>query len=257
MGLSRGGRSRRTTTRAVVSSAGVLAAAVLVLSGCASGSGGSDETAAPVPTASDTPSSSAPTTPTTTAPTSGATPGADATGSGAAGSGSAGSGAAGSGSAGSGSTGSGSTGRDACAVADLAGSIEPGSGGAAGSVVVHLALRNTGTTTCTVQGWPGVSFVGGGDGTQIGAPATLDRSAPHPTVSLAPGSTAVAPLKVTRAENVPSSDCSPVTPEGFRVYPPGSEQSLFVAATSYTACRSSDTQLLSVQAFVAEGQATD
>ncbi|WP_420363351.1 DUF4232 domain-containing protein [Curtobacterium aetherium] len=252
MGLSRGGRSRRTTTRAVVSSAGVLAAAVLVLSGCASGSGGSDETAAPVPTASDTPSSSAPTTPTTTAPTSGATPGADATGSGAAGSGSAGSGAAGSGSAGSGSTG-----RDACAVADLAGSIEPGSGGAAGSVVVHLALRNTGTTTCTVQGWPGVSFVGGGDGTQIGAPATLDRSAPHPTVSLAPGSTAVAPLKVTRAENVPSSDCSPVTPEGFRVYPPGSEQSLFVAATSYTACRSSDTQLLSVQAFVAEGQATD
>lgn len=252
MGLSRGGRSRRTTTRAVVSSAGVLAAAVLVLSGCASGSGGSDETAAPVPTASDTPSSSAPTTPTTTAPTSGATPGADATGSGAAGSGSAGSGAAGSGSAGSGPAG-----RDACAVADLAGSIEPGSGGAAGSVVVHLALRNTGTTTCTVQGWPGVSFVGGGDGTQIGAPATLDRSAPHPTVSLAPGSTAVAPLKVTRAENVPSSDCSPVTPEGFRVYPPGSEQSLFVAATSYTACRSSDTQLLSVQAFVAEGQATD
>lgn len=252
MGLSRGGRSRRTTTRAVVSSAGVLAAAVLVLSGCASGSGGSDETAAPVPTASDTPSSSAPTTPTTTAPTSGATPGADATESGAAGSGSAGSGAAGSGSAGSGSTG-----RDACAVADLAGSIEPGSGGAAGSVVVHLALRNTGTTTCTVQGWPGVSFVGGGDGTQIGAPATLDRSAPHPTVSLAPGSTAVAPLKVTRAENVPSSDCSLVTPEGFRVYPPGSEQSLFVAATSYTACRSSDTQLLSVQAFVAEGQATD
>ncbi|QWS33145.1 DUF4232 domain-containing protein [Curtobacterium aetherium] len=252
MGLSRGGRSRRTTTRAVVSSAGVLAAAVLVLSGCASGSGGSDETAAPVPTASDTPSSSAPTTPTTTAPTSGATPGADATGSGAAGSGSAGSGAAGSGSAGSGSAG-----RDACAVADLAGSIEPGSGGAAGSVVVHLALRNTGTTTCTVQGWPGVSFVGGGDGTQIGAPATLDRSAPHPTVSLAPGSTAVAPLKVTRAENVPSSDCSPVTPEGFRVYPPGSEQSLFVAATSYTACRSSDTRLLSVQAFVAEGQATD
>lgn len=252
MGMSRGGRSRRTTTRAVVSSAGVLAAAVLVLSGCASGSGGSDETAAPVPTGSDTPSSSAPTTPTTTAPTSGATPGADATGSGAAGSGSAGSGAAGSGSAGSGSAG-----RDACAVSDLAGSIEPGSGGAAGSVVVHLALRNTGTTTCTVQGWPGVSFVGGGDGTQIGAPATLDRSAPHPTVSLAPGSTAVAPLKVTRAENVPSSDCSPVTPEGFRVYPPGSEQSLFVAATSYTACRSSDTQLLSVQAFVAEGQATD
>jgi hypothetical protein len=122
---------------------------------------------------------------------------------------------------------------------------------------VHLALRNTGETTCTVQGWPGVSFVGGGNGTQIGAPAGLDRSVPAPTVTLAPGDTAVAPLKITRAENVPAGDCSPVEPEGFRVYPPGSKQSLFVASTDYTACRSSDAELLSVQAFVPEGQATD
>lgn len=165
-------------------------------------------------------------------------------------------------SAGSGSgpsTGSGATGEasgDRCAVSSLAGRIEAGSGGAAGSVVVHLVLENTGSTSCTVQGWPGVSFVGGGNGKQIGAPAVAEKSSPHPTVTLAPGKTAVAPLKIVRAENYSAGDCSPQTPDGFRVYPPGSEQSLFVKDTDYQACASADASLLSVQAFVPEGQAT-
>ncbi|WP_284754565.1 DUF4232 domain-containing protein [Curtobacterium sp. ME-Dv--P-122a] len=157
-------------------------------------------------------------------------------------------------SAGSGATGGASG--DRCAVSSLAGRIEAGSGGAAGSVIVHLVLENTGSTTCTVQGWPGVSFVGGGTGKQIGAAATQEKSAPHPTVTLAPGKTAVAPLKIVRAENYSAGDCSPETPDGFRVYPPGSKQSLFVKDTDYQACASADASLLSVQAFVPEGQAT-
>ncbi|MBO9045913.1 DUF4232 domain-containing protein [Curtobacterium flaccumfaciens pv. flaccumfaciens] len=157
-------------------------------------------------------------------------------------------------SAGSGATGS--SAGDRCAVSSLAGRIEAGSGGAAGSVIVHLVLENTGSTTCTVQGWPGVSFVGGGNGKQIGAPAVAEKSAPHPTVTLAPGKTAVAPLKIVRAENYSAGDCSPETPDGFRVYPPGSKQSLFVKDTDYQACASADASLLSVQAFVPEGQAT-
>lgn len=157
------------------------------------------------------------------------------------------------------SAGSGATGQaagDRCAVSSLAGRIEAGSGGAAGSVIVHLVLENTGSTTCTVQGWPGVSFVGGGTGKQIGAAATQEKSAPHPTVTLAPGKTAVAPLKIVRAENYSAGDCSPKTPDGFRVYPPGSKQSLFVKDTDFQACASADASLLSVQAFVPEGQAT-
>lgn len=157
------------------------------------------------------------------------------------------------------STGSGATGSsagDRCAVSSLAGRIEAGSGGAAGSVIVHLVLENTGSTTCTVQGWPGVSFVGGGNGKQIGAPAVAEKSSPHPTVTLAPGKTAVAPLKIVRAENYSAGDCSPKTPDGFRVYPPGSKQSLFVKDTDFQACASADASLLSVQAFVPEGQAT-
>ncbi len=143
-----------------------------------------------------------------------------------------------------------------CAASSLAASIEPGSGGAAGSVIVHLALRNTGSTACTLQGWPGVSFVGGGNGTQIGAAATQEKSSPHPTVTLAPGKTAVAPLKITRAEDYRKADCSPRTPDGFRVYPPGSKQSLFVKTSDWTACSSADAGLLAVQALVPEGQAT-
>jgi len=154
------------------------------------------------------------------------------------------------------SAGSGSASGDRCAVSSLAGRIEAGSGGAAGSVIVHLVLENTGSTTCTVQGWPGVSFVGGGTGKQIGAAATQEKNAPHPTVTLAPGKTAVAPLKIVRAENYSAGDCSPETPDGFRVYPPGSKQSLFVKDTDYQACASADASLLSVQAFVPEGQAT-
>jgi hypothetical protein len=48
-----------------------------------------------------------------------------------------------------------------------------------------------------------------------------------------------------------------VSPDGFRVYPPGSKQSLFVAATEYTACRSTDVSVLTVQGLVPEGQASD
>lgn len=162
------------------------------------------------------------------------------------------------GSSGTGSSGSGSSGSvAACATSSLTVGAEAGSGGAAGSTIFHITLRNSGSATCTLQGWPGVSFVGGGDGQQIGAAASLDRSSPHPTVMLRPGQVAVAPIKVVRAENIPTSECSPVTPDGFRVYPPGSKSSLFLKDEGYTACRSSDAALLSVQALVPEGQATD
>lgn len=121
---------------------------------------------------------------------------------------------------------------------------------------MHLVLTNTGATSCTLQGWPGVSFVGGGDGAQIGAAATQDQASAHPTVTLAPGQAAVAPLKIGQAGNYSSADCGPRTPDGFRVYPPGSKQSLFVRDTSYQACADSAATLLSVEALVPSGKAT-
>ncbi|NUU50254.1 DUF4232 domain-containing protein [Curtobacterium luteum] len=240
---------RRTASSFVSVAVGVFA--VGVLAGCAGGGSTTGPTA-----------TSASTGAVTTAPTS-ASGGPSASGS--AGSGSSGSGSSGSssgsgsGSSGSSSSGSGSSsaaGSARCATSALAVGEEPGSGGAAGSTVFHITLENTGTTTCTLQGWPGVSFVGGGTGKQIGAAATLDRSAPHPTVTLKPGQVAVAPLKVGQAGNYSTADCSPVTPDGFRVYPPGSKTSLFLKDSGHQACRAADAPLLSVQAFVPEGQAT-
>jgi hypothetical protein len=123
-----------------------------------------------------------------------------------------------------------------CATSALTGSIAQGSGGAAGSVGVTLVLTNTGTSECALQGWPGVSFVGDGNGTQLGKPADFDRSTPHPTVTLAPGGTAQAALLITDALNYPSADCVPQQADGFRVYPPGSKESLFVKDATVAAC---------------------
>lgn len=138
-----------------------------------------------------------------------------------------------------------------CATSDLSGSIGRGGGGAAGSVEVTLVLTNNGSAQCSLQGWPGVSFVGDGNGTQLGNAADFDRSTPHDTVVLQPGGTAQAPLKITQALNYPDADCKPKTADGFRVYPPGSTESLFVADTNYTACTTTTVGLLTVGALAA------
>ncbi len=137
-----------------------------------------------------------------------------------------------------------------CASSDLKGSIAPGGGGAAGSVGVTLVLTNTGSSPCSLQGWPGVSFVGDGNGTQLGAAAKFDHSAPHPSVTIAPGATATAPLLIGQALNYPSDECKPQKPDGFRVYPPGSKTALFVAYDQMTACTSDSVSLLTVGALV-------
>ncbi len=137
-----------------------------------------------------------------------------------------------------------------CATSDLAGAIGKGTGGAAGSVGVTIVLTNNGSGPCSLQGWPGVSFVGDGNGTQLGKAADFDRSTPHPTVTLQPGGTASAPLRITNAQNYPDSDCSPKKADGFRVYPPGSTESLFIADSDVTACTSTSISLLTVGALV-------
>jgi len=140
---------------------------------------------------------------------------------------------------------------DRCTVGELQGAIDDGGGGAAGSYGVALVLTNTGDRTCELQGWPGVSFVGGGDGTQLGASATLDRASEHPTVQIAPGGYAQAILTMVQAANYDAAACQPQQSEGFRVYPPGSTASLYIGAGGdlFTACTSANVQQLSVGAI--------
>ena len=119
-----------------------------------------------------------------------------------------------------------------CSTASLTGSLGQ-SAGAAGTDTVPIILTNRGSVSCTLQGWPGVSAVAGGNGTQIGPAATLDRSTPHTTVTLAPGAAAQATL-TSRASNAPNCDAKPA--DGLRVYPPGQKASLFIAYKNASAC---------------------
>lgn len=137
-----------------------------------------------------------------------------------------------------------------CVASHLKGSVAPGAGGAAGSVGIDLKLTNTGTSTCRLQGWPGVSMVYGGNGTQLGAPARQDHvNHPHPTVTLRPGHAAYVPLRITQAANYPAKRCGQrIQADGFRVYPPGSKQAIFIRDAHVTGCTSTAVILMTVAA---------
>jgi len=119
---------------------------------------------------------------------------------------------------------------------------------------VSVVLRNTGSSPCTVQGWPGVSYVGHGNGTQVGGSATLVRDVPHPTVTLRPGGSAQAHLSVVSAGSLADPDaCTPTAVDGMRIYPPGSKRSFFVrtvVTTTDGVCGEASISMMSVEAFV-------
>jgi hypothetical protein len=134
-----------------------------------------------------------------------------------------------------------------CTSANLTAAIlNNAGGGAAGSTYVSLVLTNKGTTSCTLQGWPGVSFVGHGNGTQIGQAAAFDKTSPHPTVTLAPAGSAKSTLRIVQAGNYSAADCTPTKADGFRVYPPGQKASIFATKAGFTACAKTSVSLLTV-----------
>ncbi len=113
-----------------------------------------------------------------------------------------------------------------CLNAQLAVSLTPGSPGA-GQIYTSLVFTNTSTTPCILSGHPGVSYVGGSDGHQVGTSAARDAGTVT-TVTLAPSGTASATLHETNYLDFDQTLCKPVKTEGLRVYPPGSTRSFFV-----------------------------
>lgn len=214
------------TTRRVgrIAAAGALAGAFLLLAGC---SGGGDTAAAPtlVPPVTSTPTApdtqSAPTNqPGAAQLTRTEVPSDD--------------GAA--------------TGPQRCTTGELSASLGTGDAGA-GSVFRPLIFTNTGSRTCELRGFPGVSYVGGDDGHQVGQAADMsgERGAQVP---IAPGGTAVAELRMVRALNFDEAVCRPTPVRGLRVYPPGDTASLFVPDGG-TGCEGPLTEsLLSVQTIM-------
>ncbi|MFF5025399.1 DUF4232 domain-containing protein [Streptomyces collinus] len=107
--------------------------------------------------------------------------------------------------------------------------------GTAGSVYQVIDFTNIAQTTCTLYGYPGVSLAGGSPVHQIGPAATRNTTAPRALVTLAPGATANALLRITDAGNYPAAQCHPTAAQYLQVYPPGQTTPIYVAYTS-TAC---------------------
>jgi len=136
------------------------------------------------------------------------------------------------------------TGPPACKTSGLAASLGPGNG-TAGSTYYPIEFTSNSGATCTLYGYPGVSFLAASGG-QVGAAATEDPAYPRRLVTLAPGAAAHAELRVTDAMNYPASACRPVTVHRLRVFPPGQTSPLYLALSA-TACTSTSVQILSVQ----------
>lgn len=116
-----------------------------------------------------------------------------------------------------------------CTVAHLSATLGETQSGA-GQRYTALVLTNTGSSTCELRGFPGVSLLDGA-GTQIGQPAGRE-GAEGATVVLAPNASASSALH-TSAEGMGPS-CEPTSAK-IRVYPPDSTEALVFAA-AYTAC---------------------
>jgi hypothetical protein len=92
--------------------------------------------------------------------------------------------------------------------------------GTAGSIYQVIDFTNTGSTTCTLYGYPGVSLSGGNPPAQIGQAAARNPQSPPTVVTLAPGAVANALLQVTEAGNFPAATCGPVPAGELVIYPP-------------------------------------
>jgi Protein of unknown function (DUF4232) len=194
-----------------------LAAATVTAAGCGS-SGGTTASQSAAPSSAAT---SGPASPATT-------PGASTPGAGPSSGSSAGSGLA------------------ACRTSALSVSLDSDQGGgAAGSTYLPIDFTNTSGARCALYGYPGVSFVTGPGGTQIGAAATRASGASSVSVTLAAHATAHAWLQVVEAGNYPASTCQPVTAHWLKVYPPGSTAPSYIGH-SFPACSSGKATALTV-----------
>jgi hypothetical protein len=112
----------------------------------------------------------------------------------------------------------------------------------------RLRLVNTSDHACWLRGYGGLSYVGGGNGTQVGAAADRTPVDSIPKVVLEPGDRAVSPVSETSAAPYPKKKCRPTPVDGFRVYVPDATTAQFVAHRT-TGCANSAVHLLAHKPF--------
>lgn len=120
--------------------------------------------------------------------------------------------------------------------------------GTAGSMYEPLTFTNKGAVSCTLYGYPGVSFVTAGSGDQVGNPAARNPQHPARTVILSPGASADAVVQVVDHGNYGADQCKATAVSGFRVYPPGNKDAAYVPFDGAVTACSTDVAQLTVEA---------
>jgi len=113
-----------------------------------------------------------------------------------------------------------------CKVADLSLSLNHGEG-TAGTYYRALIFTNKGKRTCTIQGFPGVSYVTDDDGQQVGEAATRNGEK-KPAITLKPGDSANVTIGFRDIDAFDEASCQPTDTRGLRIYPPDEYDSMFV-----------------------------
>lgn len=147
---------------------------------------------------------------------------------------------------GAGSTSGGAAGLAGCATGDL--KVTTGNPeGAAGSTYLSIRFTNTSSASCTLYGYPGVSLAAGSPTAQVGAAADRQVTAPASVVTLGPGQTGSALLRIVQALNYPTATCSPTATAYLRIYPPNETQSVLLPFKAM-GCTSDSVKLLTIAA---------
>ncbi len=132
----------------------------------------------------------------------------------------------------------------ACATTDLKITTGSAGGGTAGSYYSFIDFANTSNTPCTLYGYPGVSLTAT-SGTQIGAAATRSTTTAAKLVTLAPGATANAELRMTDPSVYSTGKCQPATSAYLKIYPPNQTQPVQLSFKG-TTCANSSVKMLSI-----------
>ena len=118
-----------------------------------------------------------------------------------------------------------------CSTAGLRVTLGSREGAAAGHFYRTVDFTNITNTSCTLYGYPGVSFVAAIGGSQIGAAASRSPASKR-LIVLAPGKKAHALLDLLDVLNFPPSECAASDAHWIKVYPPNQFSATYVPWTA-------------------------
>jgi hypothetical protein len=95
----------------------------------------------------------------------------------------------------------------------------------------ELKFTNVSKHSCVIVGFPGVSYVTGDKGTQVGAPAVREGKIGK-QITLVPGQFASTIIDAVDYEVFEPAVCRPTPVRGYRIYPPDETAAMFIPLPS-------------------------